>query len=296
MIVVTVSGGLGNQLFQYAFGRSLSLRTGRRLRFDLSLMPSGSGDFARTFLLDRFPSAEVRTVGARLGRAASEDQRGNQRVVLARGLLRRALAPLTVIEPSDVDVLLQTQDIPARLAILQGHWQSPAYFDDIAALIRTELRPGLAVDSPGATLLRQLEGHEIISVHVRRGDYVKLDHIARMFPTMDAPQVMRMGAQAAQSCEDPAFLVFSDDPAWAQEHLRFDAPMLHADAVATLSSVEVLALMSRAQHHVIANSSLSWWGAWLAEPAGQTVIAPRSWFAHRDIDPLFRFPPHWQVV
>ncbi len=295
MIVVTVMGGLGNQMFQYAVGRALSQRTGRRLVLDASLMPSGEPPYLREFLLDQLPiDPATRIVGRPIGSLASPDRRAGSAVGAVRTVLRDTLGRWTLTEPTDTDRVLGGV-IPERLALLYGYWQSPAYFDAFEPAIRRELLPPIAAESPVARILRRLQDREIIAVHARRGDYATIDHVARLFGTLDAEHFITMGDRIAAQCDRPAMVVLCEDTAWAQQHLRFDAPTVYAEESAPLSPIEGVALLSRARHHVLSNSSFSWWGAWLADHPDQIVIRPRRWFPGEETDKGFRWPIDWVV-
>jgi hypothetical protein len=297
VIVVTMMGGLGNQMFQYAVGRAVSERTGRRLVLDRTTMPSGAPPYVREFLLDALPiDAATRTVGRRFGAMAGSGSRAQTVFADLRGVLRGTLRRWTIAEPNGEDVVVDLTTIPDRLAVLYGYWQSPAYFSDVAPLIRRELLPPIHADSAPGKLLRQLKGHDVIAVHARRGDYVTVDFVAKVLGTLDAEHFVTMGTRIAEQCDRPAIVVLCEDTGWAKEHLRFDVPTFYAEEDAPLSPVEGIALLGRARHHVLSNSSFSWWGAWLADHADQTVIAPRQWFAHRPIDERFRFPDDWTIV
>jgi len=295
VIVVTMMGGLGNQMFQYAVGRALSQRTGRRLVLDASLMPSGEPPYLREFLLDQLPiDPATRVVGRTIGSLASPDNRGGSAVGTVRTVLRGTLGRWTLTEPTDTDCILRGV-IPDRLALLYGYWQSPAYFDAFAPVIRRELLPSIAAESPVARILRRLQDQEVIAVHARRGDYATIDHVARLFGTLDAEHFVTMGTRIAAQCDRPAMVVLCEDTAWAKEHLRFDAPTVYAEESTPLSPIEGVALLSRARHHVLSNSSFSWWGAWLADHPDQIVIRPRRWFPGADIDEGFRWPVDWTI-
>jgi hypothetical protein len=295
VIVVTVMGGLGNQMFQYAVGRALSQRTGRRLVLDASLMPSGEPPYLREFLLDRLPiDPATRIVGRPIGSLASPDRRAGSAVGTVRTVLRGALRRWTLTEPTGTDRVLGGV-IPDRLALLYGYWQSPAYFDALAPVIRRELRPSIAADGRVARILRRLQDHDVIAVHARRGDYATIDHVARVFGTLGGEHFVTMGTRVAAQCDRPAIVVLCEDTAWAKEHLRFDAPTVYAEESAPLSPIDGIALLSRAQHHVVSNSSFSWWGAWLADHPDQIVIRPRRWFAGADIDEGSRWPVDWTI-
>jgi hypothetical protein len=297
VIVVTVMGGLGNQMFQYATGRALSERTGRRLVLDTTMMPSGAPPYVRAFLLHGLPiDGRTRVIGRTLGALAGTGSRMQPFVADVRAVLRGALRRRTVSEPAHGHgPAVDLRTIPDRLAILYGYWQSPAYFEDSAALIRRELLPPIADDSAVAQLLRRLDQHDIIAVHARRGDYATLDHVARVFGTLDADHFVTMGTRIAEQCDRPAMVVLCEDTDWAKRHIRFDAPTFYAEESAPLSAVEGMALLSRAQHHVLSNSSYSWWGAWLADHPDQMVIRPRRWFSDEAIDETSRWPDDWTI-
>jgi len=295
VIVVTMMGGLGNQMFQYAAGRAVSLRSGRRLVLDRTLLPSGDPPYVRDFLLHELPiDRSVRTFGRSIGSMAGAGRRSQFFVADVRAVLRGALRRWTITEPQGG--VRDLRELPDHLAILYGYWQSPAYFDDFAPKLRRELQPPIAKDSSVARLLRRLEQHEVIAVHARRGDYATIDHITRVFGTLDGDHFVRMANRVAEQCDRPAMVVLCEDTDWAKEHLRFDAPTFYAEEASALSPVEGMALLSRSRHHVLSNSSFSWWGAWLADHPEQTVIAPRRWFADEAIDERTRFPADWTVV
>jgi hypothetical protein len=297
VIVVTVMGGLGNQLFQYAFGRAMSAALDRRLVLDLTLMPTGAPPFLRRYELDRLDvPTDVVTLGGWPGSLRGE-LRARPGHARAGRLLRRALGTWWVVEP-DGDVALLPEELPSRLAVCLGYWQSPGYFAAVADGIRRELTPAVTLGSAEARTLARLEGRETVAVHVRRGDYV-LDASTRAVHGVQ-PASYYAGAVrtiAERTGSDLVALVLSDDPAWAQANLDLGSDLgvetVHVEADGALSSIGSLALMSRCTHHVIANSSFSWWGAWLAEHPGQHVVHPGRWFASREVSPAFRFPQHW---
>jgi len=294
MIVTTIMGGLGNQLFQYAAGRTVALRTGRRLVLDATPMPTPFDGGLRAFGLPELPIAPVRIIRrpGRAGRELAPSVNALRIRNLARGLLRAR----AVIEPETHDELVDLTDPPGPICALIGYWQSHRYFVGAEDVLRAELTPPVPTGSAVASVLDRLAGQDIIALHVRRGDYVSRPDVAGRIGALPIEYFRRGAEVVAASCDRPAFAVLSDDPDWTAEHLRLDAPMLHVEADRRLAPLEVLGLMSRAEHAVIANSSLSWWGAWLAEHPGQRVVAPSQWFASRPIDPAHRFPAAWTAI
>lgn len=290
MIIVPLQGGLGNQMFQYAFGRGVSTALDRRLVLDLTMLPTGKGEHRRTYGLDVFP---IRSGVLRLG--LGRDERGNG-VVSASGRAARRMLRRRILAEPESDALVGLEEIPAGLAICVGYWQSPTYFEGIRAEIRQELTPPIPVGSGAARVLDEAGDEPLIAVHVRRGDYVQRRGVSAFHGARSADYFHRAVHSIVDRTGDRAsVVVLSDDPAWADANLRFRVRTIHAELQHPLPTVEALAVMSRCQHHVIANSSFSWWGAWLAEHPDQRVVYPRKWFASRDVDPQFRFPVHWRA-
>ena len=294
MIIVPIMGGLGNQMFQYAFGRAMATELDRHLVLDLTMMPTGRPPYLRRYELPRLPIRSVSSIAApgpetevlasrpRVGRLGRN----------ARGLVGRRL----VREPKE-GILLRPDELPAGLAVCFGYWQSHHYFDEIRHDIRHELTPPVAAGGPVAELLDRMAGMETVLVHVRRGDYSSDAKILSIHGLQTVNYYQDAVASIAAEVGGPlTALVVSDDPAWAVQNLEFDVPTVHVEAERPLTTLESLALMSRCTHHVIANSSFSWWGAWLASHDDQRVIRPRRWFATREVDDRLRFPSHWRVA
>jgi hypothetical protein len=211
---------------------------------------------------------------------------------MAARAARTLFKPWWVDEPQ-TDVLLSPTEAPKGFAIFHGYWQSPLYFAGISQSVRRELLPDILRSSPAYALLQKFSKRQTIAVHVRRGDYAQDQQVQASHGTLDA-EYYTVAVQSMAAVEDNAVaFVLSDDPAWAMQNLKLDVEAVHVGAKWNMSAWETLALMSRCKHHVIANSSFSWWGAWLAEHQHQHVIYPIKWFATRPVQHNFRFPTHW---
>ena len=285
-IYVGVFGGLGNQLFQYAFGRALALKTGRQLVLDVSWFEIQN---ARRCSLARYP------IQARImGRTES------WRLGLEKGIVRRwckrgfALAhghlPISVelIEESDKG----TADLnvrPDRVPYLNGYWQDPSYFAEHESMLRRELKP-YRNGQENLRFLKEISERQSVAVHIRRTDY--LNH-ATVFHNCGAWYYQSAIRIIADQVNEPHFYFFSDDPEWARENIRCEFPStyIHPD----LGSPEVdLWLMSQCRHRILANSTFSWWGAWMAEEEPGIVITPKSWLRHKqEWNPSL---PHWIIL
>ena len=288
MISVRLEGGLGNQMFQYACGRALALRTGHELVLDTRAFEQQGQNTPRHFSLSVF------TLAARVATTAD----------LAENIswLDRARAKLGLRAPSALHTIREPHfhfapDLfPAqfqRLA-LAGYWQSEKYFSDHAAAIRQDftLRPE-RVARLDAALLERMQSTHSVSLHIRRGDYVANAATHQYHGVCSLDYYRHAAAQLAEQLRTPEFFVFTDDPAWARENLQLDFPQ-HLVSDGRWQDFEELTLMSRCRHHIIANSSFSWWGAWLNPRPDKIVCAPKVWFKNSPNDTRDLVPAAWR--
>jgi hypothetical protein len=281
-----LTGGLGNQLFQYAAARALSLREDRRL----VLAWFGPADGSRRYLLDQFRlpvPPDVSLAGADdFRRFWTSLPRWRKR------LLRLGLWPgqQYIHESRSVFRPLSSS---ARSVFLDGYFQSWRHFDDCADRIRAELAITAELGERNAALLRRIVGENAVAIHVRRGDYVRLPHHGVLPVDYYRAALARLGP----ALDDARLYVFSDDPAWVRAHFDLGRPFDLVDHNGPDFPVGDLALMATCRHFVIANSTLSWWAAWLAGHPGKRVIAPQRWFAGPDPpDTTDLCPPAWQRI
>lgn len=271
-----VSGGLGNQLFQYAAGRSLALRTNSRLLLDLSFYDQGRH---RAFELKHFSiQAETSPCDA----TGSTFQR-------CMNLMRSAFSRNAVYRERHFQFDPKFALIQPPI-ILEGYFQSHRYFSGIEQIIRQELKVPEPEDTESIRLARQMADVQSTVLHIRRGDYVSSAKASRIY----AECSLLYYQQAMESIpgKDPVF-VLSDDLNWARTHLPAVKPLVFPDQSTPRSAIADLWLMTQAYHHIIANSSFSWWGAWLANESGGRKIAPRNWFNDAMINDRDLIPETW---
>lgn len=291
LVVVRLTGGLGNQLFQYAAARRLALARRTTLTLDLGWFRHEAPSYPapRAYELECF-RLPARTVSLSPATIARLEQGLAARV--GRWPSRRIRLP--VIQQNEAWDMIDERVLhgPADVMLL-GYWQSERYFQDAAETIRAELRLPAAPDARFGQLLEAIESSEAVAVHVRRGDYVSVPQVAERHGTLP-PSYYRQAVNlvAERTGADARVFVFSDDPEWAEEHLALELPTNHVGRTDWSAPVD-LRLMASCRHHVIANSSFSWWAAWLAERAGHVVVAPRAWFRDRSTAIV---PPRWMTI
>jgi len=264
-VVALIKGGLGNQLFCYAAGRALAHRLGRPLLLDVMTGFRRDG-YGRRLRLDRFPvAAEFAPVGDCLG----GDTR-SLRHKLARGLARwqrpesRSYWAETAVAP-EAFVSLQP---PAKRIYLNGYWQDEAYFREVAGLLRQELVPPVPTAGKALAALGRISAAAApVFVHVRRERYQ---------PRLAEDYYAAAIRECLARVPDAAFFVFGDDAEWARRNLEFQgAPFEFLDDQVP-DEIDTLHLMAACRHAITANSSFSWWGAWLGERPGGHVWTPET--------------------
>lgn len=284
MIVSRIAGGLGNQLFQYAAGRALALHHGTPLALDTRHY---GHDRSRRFLLDAF----------RIEVAKEADLPPLWPQAPLRHILWRALGtgPRLVREGQPA-----FQPGLAELGpnlYLDGYWQSERYFAAIADTLRAELTPRAPLSDGARALLDQIAAVPAVSLHIRRGDYVLDPNTKQPLGTCSLDYYARAAALVAErTATDPVIFAFSDEPDWVRDNLRLPFETRVIEHQGADDPVEDLWLMKSCRHHVIANSSFSWWGGWLNPSPDKMVIAPAKWFPQPGKSNPDILPPGWMAI
>jgi hypothetical protein len=270
-------GGLGNQMFQYAAARALALDKNTWVYLDPSFLYEDSkgrwtqrqyelGVFNIQYKFER--SGRIRFL-----RALAHNSRWKR-------LSNAGWWPLPYRSFYE-----QGQQFHPELAAypkntyLHGYFQSEKYFLHHEDIIRKDFAFLEEAKDKNAETLKRIRDTFSISLHVRRGDYVTLA-AASAFHGLMGLDYYQAGVDHILKDESrsPEFFIFSDDPAWVKENLKVPGPATYVDWNSGKSSFEDMRLMSNCKHHVIANSSFSWWGAWLNPSKEKKVVAPKQWF------------------
>ncbi|HVF67309.1 MAG TPA: alpha-1,2-fucosyltransferase [Pyrinomonadaceae bacterium] len=291
MVITKLIGGLGNQFFQYAVGRALSVKNGVPLKLDVSAYESYK---LRRYSLSHFNVVEEIASPDEIERFRRPGPNRLVRLGLRLGVLPDSLRFTTVVErgfPFDPEVLSARGNV-----YLEGYWQSEKYFKEIEDVIRRELTVKHEPDPVNAEVGRAITGADSVCVHVRRGDYVENPEMSKIYEQCTPDYYHAAARELAKSVAAPHFFVFSDDPRWARENLEFNHPVTYVDHNGGGKDYEDLRLMSLCKHFVIANSSFSWWGAWLGSDPRKVVFAPKAWFRTREHDTRDLIPDAWYVI
>lgn len=300
MIIVQLQGGLGNQMFQYALGRALSLKNNTSLGLDLNFLEDRTP--RDTFLQKRF--SKWGTFVFRnydLGIFNIEENFVSQKEIpffyrsffsgtpmIYADAFRKKFFPGRNVEKSfkfDREVLGLGPN-----AYLMGSWQSFKYFEDIEDVIRRDFALKKPISEKSQTLLGEINSCQSLCINVRRADFVDNSHhgtIGNEYYNMAISIIL-------QTRKIDKIYVFSDDMAWCEKNLSFSQPTMFVNhEYAGKKFEEYLVLMTACKNFIIPNSTFGWWAAWLSGEKDKVVIAPKKWFADSDVDTSDLIPSDW---
>lgn len=290
MVITKLDGGIGNQMFQYACARALAIRNGRRVWLDLDSIER-DGNF-RNYKLNELniTADKSNNLLSEFFRSSAFQYRVVRRIATA---LRSEMKYIKEFNPPSFNENLLTSKIVN--CYLDGYWQSEKYFKDIEDIIRIDFK---FINQPSQsikTLANKIESTNSVAIHVRRGDYMS-NPTTHMFHGVCPASYYRAGIELiCKQISQPIFYIFTDDPSWVKANLTFSENSLLVSEQ-TSNEVQDLFLMTRCKHFIIANSSFSWWGAWLGNNEFKKVIAPKVWFKDEDANMKFNLPPTWARI
>lgn len=284
MIIVRIQGGLGNQLFQYAAARCLAERLGTVCKLDTSSLHTKQ---LRQLDLDKF-SAGIQVANKKEIRQFS----------FFPALYRHSPAFFSMLgkniyrEPHyHFDEKFFNLKDPVYL---DGYFQSEQYFKPIESIIRTAYTINPSLTAHLNFKKEELLNRESISVHIRRGDYTQ-KKLLKVHGLQPASYYNHAIKTMAEKIHQPFFYFFSDDIEWVKTNIELNYPHEFVSGI-TQSAIEDFFLMSQCRHNIIANSSFSWWAAWLNANTNKQVIAPAKWFNQSANDTKDLIPAGWLTL
>jgi hypothetical protein len=292
MFYLGIKSGLGNQMFQYAYGYTAAKKAGIPLSLDISAYDRQfAKDTPRNFTLQNYNiSAPIAPI---------------EETVKFHTPLRIFLRRIkNKIKPA-INHLFDAREFDIKDGqYKEGYWQSAKYFESYADDIRKEFTLKNAFGSEAVEALREIEackdqGITTILVHVRRGDFITNAHSVASLGILPAEYFINAIKLIQErlilaSTEKPIHIFFaSEDPAWVEGHIKTEGISSSFITRPGIKDFEELLVMSHCDHFVISNSSFSWWSAWLATNPHKIVVAPKRWM----VDPKIRTddatPPNW---
>lgn len=289
MVIIRLKGGMGNQMFQYAFGRRIAQQLNTELRIDLSLLldrARGEEHVYRDYDLTIFKVPHQFVVSPTILRLLYKTK-SSKVCKLTREWL--AKGKHYVKEPH-FEVVEQLLKQPSPNTIYEGWWQSERYFSDISEDIKNVFTFVHPLLKKSEDLMQQIKNTKAICLNVRRTDFLKVDNLN----TTNKDYFFRAADAMAEKVKKPHFFIFSDDIAWCRTHLKLNYPTTvvgHEHKGEKFGNY--MRLMKACQHFIIPNSSFAWWAVWLNEHQDKIVIAPKNWFNQKEHDTSDLVPKEW---
>jgi hypothetical protein len=283
-VIARLAGGLGNQLFMYAFAKALAQRNDVPLFLDVSSGFAKDRNYRRNFLLDYLIPQEQR---ATLWQAQSWPLIG--RTLLSLRRKRNARLPLAQRDYLRERKAAFDEEIYhlhiTRPIIVDGYWQTQRYFDDLP--LRDLLQFPALLTQPVAAEYEAIHTSSTpVCLAVRR--YEEIPKLKRPVHILDADFYQRAMTKMEESVKNPHYFVFAQDMQWAKNNIRSAHPMTFASKKdADCGAIQDLYLMTQCRHHIISNSTLHWWAAWLATPNVGIVLTPTEGWSNLDILPAY---------
>lgn len=288
MVIVKLISGLGNQLLQYAFGRQLALEKGVPLKLDISFFESQD---LRSYKLDHFNiNAKIATTADITPFRKDIDTYKNlhqQTSFYAK--VYRKLEPVFypkhtksyfkeavwwIYEPQ---VFKTPKDV-----YIEGYWQHYKYFENLHPQIFEELTLKEQLTTEAAALLATIKNDpSSVAVHIRRGDYVTDSGANYLMGVLPIGYYRQAINYIKQKISKPSFYFFSDDLDWVKNNIQTDAPVYYVDGNTDFVDLD---LMRHCKNNIIANSTFSWWAAFLNRNIDKIIIAPNQWSPREDVN------------
>lgn len=279
MKTVRLFGGLGNQMFQYAFGKLINADA-----YDISwfeTVKKKSKATQRDYELSFFKCTPNLT---------TLKQNKNLKKINNFLALLNLKNNHTIIKEKPKNIY-NPKLLKEKRGVFKGYFQCAPYCESIRSQLLSDFVPKEKPNNENQKILDKISSTNSVSLHVRRGDYLHLQHI---HPLCDLNYYQKAIDFIASKVSEPHFFLFSDDIDWVKENLKIDFPYTIININQGKQSPWDIWLMKNCHHNIIANSSFSWWGAWLNENPNKIVIAPKIWVKNEN--PTDILPNEWHKI
>ncbi|MBB4803658.1 hypothetical protein HNP37_003733 [Flavobacterium nitrogenifigens] len=293
MILIKLQGGLGNQMFQYAFGSIMAKQNKTKIVIEDSayrITDKRKGFTPRNFELSIFENHYEFV-------KESDISLFNNLSLLNR--IKRKLK-LNFPKKKEEETFEYSSELLALKApvFFTGYFQSYKYFAGFEEYVKTLFSFSIdKLSQENKNLIHIFKQQNTIAVHIRRGDYVT-DTITNQFHGLcDIQYYEQAILLIASKIQKPTLVFFSDDPEWVKQNFEnLNFPKIYINHNKEENSWQDMFLMSICSHNIIANSSFSWWAAWLNDNKNKIVIAPKKWFKAKEIDIKSMIPEEWIII
>lgn len=291
MVTVLLSGGLGNQMFQYAAAKSLAIRLNTTLSVDLYTFSKKTQATIRPYELGIFNIEDVVETSSLKAKAVTKARPFIQK---HRSFFQR----LGMFTDTYAILYQPAFEALAGDVIMSGYFQNESYFNNISELLRKDFSFKYPLTGKNKDIAGQVSENQSIAVHIRRGDYLNKNSQSN-FAILEKDYYENAINYISAHVKNPEFYVFSEDFDWIKDNLNFkEFPVTFIDWNKGKDSYIDMQLMSLCKHNIIANSSFSWWSAWLNNNEEKNIIAPKRWFVDEQKNELLDcfYPQGWMKI
>ena len=288
MIISKILGGLGNQMFQYAIAKVIAEKHNVVLKFDLRGLFAGE-DVRKTYELDIFGIPEIQATHKEYFPYYRNSKFGSK-------TLWNFIKKINKLQHYKEQKFTFNKNLILNSSsnmLLRGLFQSEKYFLEQRNLILKEFTFKEPLNSKNLELSKKLKEQNSIAVHIRRGEFAANAKINQNIGTTSLDYYNKAIEHIEKNTENTVFYIFSDSPEWVKENFKILKNAKQIDWNTGKESYRDMQLMSLCKHNIIANSTFSWWGAWLNQNPNKIVIAPQKWFSGWDYDTKDLIPETW---
>jgi len=293
MVITKLKGGLGNQMFQYAFGRAIACIHGVPLKLDLTWFRNTGNDTPRKYELNHFNVMEMFASNEEIKEVLKERKFINKVSRVGKSLVPFSWRSYV----SETNPKFDENKLNLRSNVyLEGVWWNERYFKSIETLIKKEFQLKDRSDETNMSIAEKISSVNSIGIHVRRGDYVSNQKANEYHGLCSLDYYLKAIAEIERKVMEPHFFLFSDDPQWLKDNLKIKSSASHVIHNSPNRGYEDLKLMSLCKHNIIANSSFSWWAAWLNANPDKIIYAPSKWSNNGALKSKDCLPEHWITI
>ena len=292
MVIVRLMGGIGNQLFQYAFGRQVALRKLCKLKIDISWFNENFKKITpRKFELDKFNIPFVCATEKEISKEKGEDRTGLSKSLFYRIQNLKPYYKKNVVIEKSLQYDNKIYNNP-RSAYYMGYWQTEKYFYNIKDVLLKEFTLKKNIEGKTCEILKLINQTVSVSLHIRRGDYISNPTFKEVYCEVGMLYFNKAIQHFLKINNKTVFFLFSDDLQWAKENFKGDNYIFIDEEDAAIS----LYLMSKCKHNITCNSTFSWWGAWLNTNNDKIIITPERWFKKVEMYSKDLIPENWILL
>ena len=278
MKIVKLKGGLGNQMFQYAFAKLIEKKTGEQVKLDFSAYGSLKDDVIRVPRIAKFRLSLESASQDYVDSICMFKHRGNSLSLLYKAFIfaEKTFNKKYFFEPD------RTYISPEKILkydYFDGYWQSYRYIDEVREEILKDFVPNYELSENTKRTIAQMQSENSVFIGVRKGDYTADKKSIAHYGNFDSSYYLAAMKKISEKVENPQFYIFSNDVEWCKKNLDWGGyHVIYRELAHQTDDFEELMLMSSCKHAIIVNSTFNWWGAYLIKNPDKIVCCPKKWF------------------